>query len=79
MRTTVGVKVAQLTLNLLITPTRSFVREAWSGTQTVPPHISVLKISIKQASKVYEANCRTLDDSEMPQPGENLVLLVTQW
>jgi hypothetical protein len=41
--------------------------------------MSVLRISIKQASNVYEENCRTLEVLEIFQPGANAVELVTKW
>jgi hypothetical protein len=56
-----GVENIQLTFILFTAPGISFIRSKSLGIQIVPPTINVVKISMMAASKVNDANCRTLD------------------
>jgi hypothetical protein len=56
-----GVKNVQVMFIDLMTSVILFSRSSSLGTQTVPPKLSVVRISMTLASNVYDANCRTLD------------------
>ena len=56
-----GVNNVQVMFIDLMTSVILFSRSSSLGTQTVPPKLSVVRISTTLASNVYDANCRTLD------------------
>lgn len=81
MEAKVGVSAAQVICFSAIKSEMLLRRVTSSGTQTHPPRVRVVRISMSETSKVYDANWRARDEAERwsAGPWEAALLLKAAW